>query len=377
MIRFDAELPRGEFRFALSFEADTGALALFGPSGSGKSTALGVLSGLVRPLKGRVQVGDEVLFDSAAGINVPPHQRRIGLVFQDALLLPHLDVRQNLLYGRWFGRNRAQVVELDEVCELLGISHLLHRRPAGLSGGERQRVAIGRALLSRPRLLLFDEPFASLDYARRMEVLPYILRLHERTGIPFVYVSHAIDEVARLADQVVVLEQGRRKAFGPPGEVLAPDWASAGEGRLAAVSVIEAVVREHDLRYGLTMLEHPAGTISVPGRIGEPGRVHRVIVRALDVGLAVQRPRDVSFRTVLRGTIRAIDRDDSPLARVEIALLGSGRLVALVTRHSVDALALDAGDEIFAMVKAVALDDRALALTIHARTSTRQSNGNG
>jgi molybdate transport system ATP-binding protein len=369
MIRFDAELPRGEFRFALSFEADTGALALFGPSGSGKSTALGVLSGLVRPQQGRVQVGNEILFDSATGIDVPPHRRRIGLVFQDALLLPHLTVRQNLLYGRWFARDRAQVVALDEVCDLLGISGLLGRRPAGLSGGERQRVAIGRALLSRPRLLLFDEPFASLDHARRMEVLPYILRLHERTGIPFVYVSHAIDEVARLADQVVVLEQGRRKAFGPPGEVLAPDWASAGEGRLAAVSVIDAVVREHDLRYGLTMLEHPAGPISVPGRIGEPGRGHRVIVRALDVGVAVQRPRDVSFRTVLRGTIRAIERDDSPLARVEIALRGQGRLVALVTRHSVDELALDAGDEIFAMVKAVALDDRALALTTRGRSA--------
>ncbi|MEK9720874.1 MAG: molybdenum ABC transporter ATP-binding protein, partial [Quisquiliibacterium sp.] len=211
MIRFEATLTRGDFRFELSFAADTGALALFGPSGAGKSTALGVLAGLVRPQQGRVQVGEAVLFDSEAGIDLPPHQRRIGLVFQDALLLPHLTVRQNLLYGRWFARRQAQVVALGEVCELLGIAHLLQRRPAGLSGGERQRVAIGRALLSQPRLLLFDEPFASLDYARRMEVLPYILRLHERTGIPFVYVSHGIDEVARLADQVVVLEQGQRK----------------------------------------------------------------------------------------------------------------------------------------------------------------------
>ncbi|MEK9775723.1 MAG: ATP-binding cassette domain-containing protein, partial [Quisquiliibacterium sp.] len=147
MIRFEATLTRGDFRFELSFAADTGALALFGPSGAGKSTALGVLAGLVRPQQGRVQVGEAVLFDSEAGIDLPPHQRRIGLVFQDALLLPHLTVRQNLLYGRWFARRQAQVVALGEVCELLGIAHLLQRRPAGLSGGERQRVAIGRALL--------------------------------------------------------------------------------------------------------------------------------------------------------------------------------------------------------------------------------------
>ena len=374
MIHFDTTLVRGDFRFELQFESDTGALALFGPSGAGKSTALAMLAGLLQPDRGRIQIGDQVLFDSRAGINLPPHRRQIGLVFQDALLLPHLSVRQNLLYGRWFSRMRKPVASLEAICALLGIGHLLERQPGGLSGGERQRVAIGRALLSAPRLLLFDEPLAALDYERRMEVLPYILRLHEQLGTPFVYVSHAIDEVARLADQVVVMELGQCKAIGPPGEVLAPAWAAAGAGRMAAVSVIDAVVRSHDPRYGLTMLEHPAGPICLPGRIGEVGRPHRVIVRALDVGLAVQRPRDVSFRTVLRGTISAVERDDSPHCRVEIALAGQGRLVALVTRHSVDELALDAGDEIFAMVKAVALDERALAMSVHGRSRNRGSN---
>jgi molybdate transport system ATP-binding protein len=362
VIRFEAQLRRGDFELELRFDTDCGALALFGPSGSGKSTVLGLIAGLVQADSGRIELDDEVLFDSRNGTDVSPHRRRIGVVFQDALLFPHMTVRQNLLYGRWFAPRQSASVRLEPVAELLGIGHLLGRRPAGLSGGERQRVAIGRALLSAPRLLLFDEPLASLDYERRMEILPYIVRLHEELGIPFVYVSHAVDEVARLADEVMVLERGRMKASGAPGDVLAPAWAVGGEGRLAAVSVVEAVVREHDLRYGLTVLDHPAGTISVAGRVGEPGRVHRVIMRALDVGLAVQRPRDVSFRTVLLGRITELERDDSPLARVEIALRGSGRLVALVTRRSVDELALDVGDDIFAMVKAVALDDRALAL---------------
>ncbi len=368
MIRFQAKLRRGQFALDVGFDTDCGALALFGPSGSGKSTVLGLMAGLLKADEGRIQLGDEVLFDSTAGIDVAPHRRRIGMVFQDALLFPHLSVRQNLLYGRWFAARRAAITRLEPIADLLGIAHLLGRRPAGLSGGERQRVAIGRALLSAPRLLLFDEPLASLDYERRMEILPYVLRLHEELGVPFVYVSHAVDEVARLADEVVVLERGRVAAAGAPGDVLAPAWAAAGEGRMAAVSVVEAVVREHDLRYGLTVLEHPAGTISVAGRVGVPGRPHRVIMRALDVGLAVQRPRDVSFRTVLLGRITALERDDTPLARVEIALRGEGRLVALVTRRSVDELALDEGDDVFAMVKAVALDDRALALASGGRS---------
>jgi molybdate transport system ATP-binding protein len=368
VIRFEAKLRRAGFELDVRFDTDCGALALFGPSGSGKSTVLGMIAGLVRAQQGRIMIDDDLVFDARAGIDVAPYRRRIGLVFQDALLFPHMSVRQNLLYGRWFAARGAAITRLGPVAELLGIEHLLGRRPAGLSGGERQRVAIGRALLSAPRLLLFDEPLASLDYERRMEILPYVLRMHEELGVPFVYVSHAVDEVARLADQVIVLERGRVAAAGAPADVLAPAWAAAGEGRMNAVSVVEAVVREHDLRYGLTVLEHPAGNISVAGRVGVPGRAHRVIMRALDVGLAVQRPRDVSFRTVLLGRITALERDDSPLARVEIALRGSGRLVALVTRRSVDELALDEGDDIFAMVKAVALDERALALASRGRS---------
>ncbi|MCL4745565.1 MAG: molybdenum ABC transporter ATP-binding protein [Burkholderiaceae bacterium] len=368
MIRFDAKARLGGFSLEVGFETPSGAVALFGPSGSGKSSVLGLMAGLLRPDSGRFSVGDDVLFDTANGVCLPAHRRGIGFVFQDALLFPHLSVRANLLYGTRFAGARASRPRLEAITGLLGIAALLDRMPGSLSGGERQRVAIGRALLSSPRLLLFDEPLASLDDERRLEILPYIETMQDELGVPFVYVSHALDEVARLATHVVVLERGRVSADGPPGELLAPAWGAGSQGRFSAVSVIDAVVRAHDEQYRVTTFDHPAGTISVPGIVGRIGASHRIVMRAIDVGLAVQRPRDVSFRTVLLGRISGIDRDAGALARVELALRGSGRLVALVTRISVDELGLDEGDDVFAMVKAVALDERALALAPRVRS---------
>ena len=366
MIDVDVRLRRGAFELACAFRSETGALALFGRSGSGKSTVLGLIAGLLRPDSGHVRVDGETLVDVERGVFVPPHRRRVGVVFQDALLFPHLSVRSNLHYGRRFAR-AGRPVDAQAVIAMLGIGHLLQRRPAGLSGGERQRVAIGRALLSGPRLLLLDEPLAALDFERRQEIMPYVERLRDTLRWPMVYVSHAVDEVARIAREVVVLEDGSVVASGAPEEVLAPAGAPGAPTRFGAVSVVEATVAAHDATYGLTALEHPAGPISVPGRVGEPGTTHRVLVRATDVALAVQRPRDVSFRTVLVGTIRGIDLDGGPTARVEIALRGRGRLVALVTRKAIDELALDAGDEVFAMVKATALDERSLAYAPRVR----------
>jgi molybdate transport system ATP-binding protein len=366
VIEVDVRLDRGAFRLACAFRSESGALALFGRSGSGKSTLLGLIAGLERPQAGYVRIDGETLVDVERGVFVPPHRRRVGVVFQDALLFPHLSVRANLFYGRRFARG-ARPVDPDALIAMLGIGHLLERQPAGLSGGERQRVAIGRAVLSGPRLLLLDEPLAALDFERRREVMPYIARLRDEWRWPLVYVSHAVDEVARIAREVVVLEAGSVVAAGAPGDVLAPSSAGGAPGRFGAVSVIDARVASHDAVYGMTVLEHPAGPISVPGRIGEPGQSHALLVRATDVALAVQRPRDVSFRTVLLGTIRGIERDDGPIARVEIALKGHGRLVSLVTRKAVDALALDEGDEVYAMVKATALDERALAYAPRVR----------
>ncbi len=366
MIEVDLRYARGGFSLACAFRADSGALALFGRSGSGKSTLLELIAGRLRPDAGFVRIDGETLVDVGRGVFVPPHRRRVGMVFQDSLLFPHLSVRANLFYGRDFARG-PRSVDPDAVIDMLGIGHLLQRRPAGLSGGERQRVAIGRALLSAPRLLLLDEPLAALDFERRQEIMPYVARLRDELAWPLVYVSHAIDEVARIAREVVVLEAGRVAAAGAPGDVLAPLRAPGAQGRFGAVSVIEARILGHDLAYGLTTLEHPAGPISLPGTIGRPGDLHRLLIRATDVALAVQRPRDVSFRTVLLGTIRDVEVDDGPLARVEIALRGSGRLVSLVTRRAIDELALDVGDDVFAMVKATALDERSMAYAPRAR----------
>jgi molybdate transport system ATP-binding protein len=366
MIDVDVRLDRGAFRLACAFRSDSGALALFGRSGSGKSTVLGLIAGLLRPDSGHVRIDGETLVDVAAGVFVPPHRRRVGVVFQDALLFPHLSVRGNLEYGRRFGA-RGRPVDADAVIAMLGIGHLLARRPGGLSGGERQRVAIGRALLSGPRLLLLDEPLASLDFERRQEIMPYVQRLRDELGWPLVYVSHAVDEVARIAHEVVLLDEGAAVGQGPPGRVLAPDGGRGAPGRFGAVSVLEARIAHHDDAYGLTSLVHPAGPSSVPGRLGPAGAAHRLLVRATDVALAVQRPRDVSFRTVLVGTIRAIDTDGGPTARVDLELRGGDRLVALVTRKAIDELALDVGDEVFAMVKATALDERALAYAPRVR----------
>ena len=372
MIEFDADLARGAFRLACQFRSDSSALALFGRSGSGKSTVLSLVAGLIKPDRGRIVLDGETLTDTERGVFVPPHRRRIGVVFQDALLFPHLSVQANLLYGasrtqRAHAARAHSEQGFDAVVQMLGITALLDRRPGGLSGGERQRVAIGRALLAQPRLLLLDEPMAALDFERRLEIMPYIARLRDEARIPLVYVSHAVDEVARIADEVVVIDQGQVTAIGLPGDVLAPAGTRGASGRFGAVSVIEARVQAHDTHYGLTSLTHPAGTISVPGTVGQLGAAHRLLIRATDVALAVQRPRDVSFRTVLLGTIRDIESDDGPIARVDIALRGTGRLVALVTRKALDDLALDVGDDVFAMVKATAMDERSLAYAPRAR----------
>jgi molybdate transport system ATP-binding protein len=210
----------GAFSLDLAFSSEAGVIALFGPSGSGKTSVVNAIAGLLRPDSGRVVVEGTTLVDTKAGLFVPPHKRRVGLVFQDARLFPHLTVRQNLVFGRWFTPRAERTGDLDHVVSLLGIGHLLKRRPAGLSGGERQRVAIGRALLASPRLLVLDEPLASLDEARKQEILPYLERLRDEAGVPIVYVSHSREEVARLAGEVVLLEEGRIVGRGTPGEVL-------------------------------------------------------------------------------------------------------------------------------------------------------------
>ena len=365
MIRFAADhrmgAGEGGFRLEARFESTAAVTALFGASGAGKTTAMRMIAGLIRPDRGRIEVDGQVLVDTERGVFLPPRRRRIGLVFQDALLFPHMSVRANLMFGRWFAPRDSRPVPFEPVVATLGIGSLLGRRPASLSGGERQRVAIGRALLSSPRLLLMDEPLAALDRPRKLEILPLIERLRDEFAIPIVYVSHAVEEVARLAGHVVVLDRGRIAGEGPPDRVFGLA-ATAGVDRFDLVSVLAGRVDAYEPAYGLTRIVHPAGTLWLPGPAGEPGRELAIVVRATDVTLAAEPPpARMSVRSVLAGTIAALHPTDQALARVEIALPGGGTLVASVTRMGLAALGLGPGDTVHALVKTVSLDERPMA----------------
>ncbi|MDR7038653.1 molybdate transport system ATP-binding protein [Methylobacterium sp. BE186] len=350
----DVALRRGTFSLAAAFTSGPGLTALFGRSGSGKSTLIHLIAGLARPDRGRIVVGGETLLDTDRRLSVPVHRRRIACVFQEARLLPHLSVRGNLGYGRFFAGRRAGLgADLASVIEMLGIGHLLDRRPAGLSGGETQRVAIGRALLAKPRLLLMDEPLAALDEARKAEILPYIERLRDEAGIPIVYVSHAVAEVARLANTVVVLEGGRVAATGPADTILRrAELLPAHEAEAGAL--LDMVVEAHDLAGGVTRLSGAAGQLAVP-HFGRPvGTPVRVRLPARDVLVATQRPVGLSARNMLAGRIAALTPMGDAVM-VEIAC-GTTAIAARLTRASAQDLGLVPGLAVYAIVKSVALD---------------------
>ncbi len=357
MIEVDVTRTVGAFVLKVAFSNNHGITALFGQSGSGKSLTISLIAGLSRPDEGRIVLDGQVLVDTKAHIFVPPYRRRIGFVFQDSHLFPHLSVRQNLMFGRWFAPRNERGIAFDSVVETLGIGHLLKRRPARLSGGERQRVAIGRALLACPKLLLMDEPFAALDLQRRLQILPLIERLRDEFKIPIVYVSHALEEVVRLAGYVVVLEGGTVKAAGDPGEVFGPSAVQSAESRFDRSTVLTMQVGGEDEGYGLTELLHPAGTIWLAGPAGDRGSKVRIMVHATDVTLSAVQPRNLSVRSVLEGQVREVETEGA-LASVEIALNGGGRLFAMATRRAIDDLGLKPGDPVFALVKTVALDER-------------------
>lgn len=362
MIEVDVRRGVGAFSLDVAFRNDGGVTALFGKSGSGKSLTLGIVAGLMRPDAGFVRLDGETLVDVAAGVFTPASRRRIGLVFQDAHLFPHLSVRQNLLYGRWFAPRDARRIDIEPVIETLGIGDLLSRPPARLSGGERQRVAIGRALLSCPRLLLFDEPLAALDMARKLEILPLIERVRDEFKVPIVYVTHAVEEVVRLATNVVILEAGRVKFAGDPASAFSRLASAPAEDRFDVASVLTGRVTDRPAWHGLSALEHPAGTIWVAGVARPPGAEMRVIVRSTDVVLSLNRPADTSLRSVLSGSVAAV-KLDALLATVEIELTGGGHLLASITRGSLEELSLTAGATVYALFKTAALDERSLAGT--------------
>lgn len=340
------------FTLDAAFEAPAGVTALFGRSGSGKTTVVNAVAGLLRPDSGRIVAEGAVLLDTAARVFVPPHRRRVGYVFQDARLFPHLSVRQNLLYGRWFAA-REDGVEFGRIVDLLGLRALLDRRPGALSGGEKSRVALGRAILSNPRLLLMDEPLAALDEARKAEILPYLERLRDELRLPILYVSHSLAEVARLATTVVLIDAGRVTAAGPAAEVLADPATAPALGVRAAGAILTATVaaQEED---GLTRLGTPAGPLWLPRVAAAPGATLRVRILAQDVMIATARPEGISALNVLPATVTAVRQGEGPGVLVQLSLAGTP-ILARITRRSAAALGLAPGREVFAVVKAVSV----------------------
>lgn len=347
---------QGAFRLQASFEAGGGITALFGRSGSGKTTLINAIAGLVRPGRGRIVLDGTVLVDTAGDIFLRPHQRRAGYVFQEGRLFPHLSVRQNLLFGQWFSRASGSASSFGEVVELLGLSHLLARRPGALSGGEKQRVAIGRALLARPRILLMDEPLAALDEARKAELMPYLERLRDVARVPIVYVSHSVAEIARLAATVVVLEDGRMVAAGAATEVLGRLEIEALDVDGGGGAVLDAVVDGHDDQFALTMLKTAVGPLLVPRLALASGAAVRIQLRARDVMLSLAAPVDMSALNVLPGKVSSINGLRGDLGAVHVQMLcGEAMITARITRKSLATLGLAPGMACHAIIKGVSL----------------------
>jgi molybdate transport system ATP-binding protein len=347
----------GSFDLDVAFVAtEVGVTALFGPSGSGKSTVINAIAGLLTADAGHVRVGDTTFFDSRAEVNQPVRRRRVGYVFQDARLFPHMSVRDNLLYGFRRSPIDERRIDLDAVTGLLGIGALLARRPVTLSGGERQRVALGRALLAQPKLLLMDEPLAALDPGRKAEILPYIERLRDDLRLPIVYVSHSVDEVARVADAVVLLENGRVTAAGDVASIMARLDVFPPDSPYEAGAVVPTRVVGHDATFGLTTLAFAGGELVVPRVDAAPEARLRVRIRASDVMLALTEPADLSAINILAAVVTEV-REDGCHADVQITI-GATPLVARITWRSAGRLGLAPGRSVFAVIKSVAIGNQ-------------------
>jgi molybdate transport system ATP-binding protein len=371
MLRVSVRKRRGDFTLQAAFAAPTpGVTALFGPSGSGKSTLVDIISGLLSPDEGEVRLGDTLLTDTRLSASLPVERRRIGYVFQDARLFPHLSVTGNLRYGAQRAGPATPVIVFDEVVSLLGLGALLHRRPRELSGGEKQRVALGRALLAQPQLLLLDEPLGSLDLARRQEVLPYLEALRDRLSIPMVYVSHEFEEVLRLATHLVLLDAGRVVLEGPVSEVsLRPELRSIVGPELTG-SVLEGVVTGCNEAAGVADLAVGSGTLRLSLRGAVPGTRLRLQLLARDVILSTREIAGLSVRNAVCGTVAEIspDEEDTVLVSVDI---GGAIVLARITRAALAALGLHTGQPIWALVKAVSMRGHAFRAPMRPEPPSR------
>ncbi|MDB6179857.1 molybdenum ABC transporter ATP-binding protein [Paracoccus fistulariae] len=370
MLSVDLQHHMPGFDLDLTFTAPAGVTALFGPSGSGKTTIINAIAGLTSPQSGRIEADGQVFFDSARGVNLPPHRRQLGYLFQDARLFPHLTVRQNLLYGSWFARKRPARAEFGQIVEMLGIGHLLTRRPAGLSGGERQRVAFGRAILSRPRMLLMDEPLAALDEARKAEILPYLERLRDETGLPILYVTHSVSELARMATTVVMLDQGRIAASGPADQIFADPATAPLLGIREAGSILNARVVSTD-GDGLSRLQSGAGPLwlSQPGLV--PGRDLRVRIMARDVMLSLQAPEGISALNIIPARVESLTQTGRDiLVRLEA---GPETILSQITRRSAQLLDLRPGMPVHAVLKTLSVAPGSVAQSLSSAAQTPEA----
>ncbi len=343
-LQVDIQAQLGDLSLDVQFDAPVGVTVLFGPSGAGKTSVINAIAGLIKPDAGRISLGKQVLYDGQNSVAV--HRRKVGYVFQDARLFPHMTVLQNLTYG---GKH-----DFDRIVDVLGLRDLLDRRPAGLSGGEKQRVALGRALMAQPDVVLMDEPLAALDGPRKAEVLPYIADIAATQKKPVIYVTHAMAEVTQLADQLVVIDQGKVARKGPVSDVLADPMAARYFAKRDAGALVSCVVDRHDLDEGVTVLASGAGPILLPGQVGKVGAGLRLRIPAQDVILAQTAPVGQSALNAIATVITEI----TPLPNGNLAVMLRAKelpIWAEITPLSVRRLGLETGQNVFAIFKATAV----------------------
>ncbi len=348
------QLQRGNFALDVDFQLPAkGISALFGPSGCGKTTCLRCIAGLEKPQQGLLKLGDHLWQDSSESHFVPAYQRAVGYVFQDAALFPHLNVQANLLYGYKRLRDKIAVIKPEAIIDLLRLSSLLDRSPENLSGGEQQRVAIGRALLGNPDLLLMDEPLSALDASSKAEIMPCLEQLHHELSIPLLYVSHSADEVARLADQIVLLDKGKVQAQGQTQEIFTRLDLNLAQ-RPEASAIIEAQVESHDDEFALTRLVFNGQHISLPVLELDEGHPVRIIIHARDVSLALEHNPNTSILNILSAEVEAITEINAAQMLVRLNA-GGQKLLSRITRKSASVLEIKLGQRLYAQVKSVSL----------------------
>ncbi|MBC8257669.1 MAG: molybdenum ABC transporter ATP-binding protein [SAR324 cluster bacterium] len=348
--RFQLNWPDFELNVNLEFPAK-GITAVFGPSGCGKTTLLRAIAGLEKTSRGYLQIGGMLWQDG--NYFVPPHKRSLGYVFQESSLFQHLNVRRNLEYGVKRVPVSERKVSIQQAVELLGIEHLLERRVNQLSGGERQRVAIARALSVSPKILLLDEPLSALDLRRKQEIMPYLESLHDELDIPVLYVSHSLDEVAGLADHIILLEDGLTRGEGPLAEILTSLDHSLAHGKQAS-AMIRTCVSGYDEKFGLTSLDFPGGRFTVAGKTLSKGQSVRLKIAARDVSITLEYQADTSILNIFPAVVDQVNDEGNSQVIVRL-MLGKIPLLSSITRRSAVMLDLKPGKQVFAQIKSVAL----------------------